>query len=159
MPLFFLLGIFATMIRSDLKVPEALYIGLTLYLLAAIGLKGGAEIRHFGLLSIYIPAIGCFFLGTLIPVGAYFILRKWGNFSIHDAAAVEEHYGSVSAVTFVSATQFLSELNIPSEGYTSSFFAIFEPTGVIFGILMARIALQLRERTENKSTFRQNDYS
>ena len=55
MPLFFVLGILATLIRSDLKVPEALYIGLTLYLLAAIGLHGGAEIREVGLTAIWIP--------------------------------------------------------------------------------------------------------
>ena len=162
MPLFFILGIIATMIKSDLKIPDALYIGLTLYLLSAIGIKGGAEIRHVGLLSIYVPVMGCIFLGTSIPIAAYFILRKWGKFSIHDAAAVAGHYGSVSAVTFVSATQFLSELNIATEGYTSAFLAIFEPTGVIVGILMARIALQLKEKTESPETAvvnRPRDYS
>lgn len=151
MPLFFLLGILATLIKSDLKIPEALYIALTLYLLAAIGLHGGLEIRRAGLLSIYMPLMGCVFLGTAIPIIAYFILRKWGKFSIHDAAAVAGHYGSVSAVTFVSATQFLSGLNISAEGYTSAFLAVFEPVGVIVGILLARMALQLKDK-ENAST-------
>ena len=68
MPLFFVLGILATLIRSDLKVPEALYIGLTLYLLAAIGLHGGAEIREVGLTAIWIPLMGTMFLGILIPI-------------------------------------------------------------------------------------------
>ncbi|PIQ99984.1 MAG: sodium-dependent bicarbonate transport family permease [Nitrospinae bacterium CG11_big_fil_rev_8_21_14_0_20_45_15] len=159
MPLFFVLGIFATLIKSDLKIPDALYIGLTLYLLAAIGLKGGAEIQHVGLLSIYLPVMGCLFLGTSIPIAGYYILRKWGGFNIHDAAAVAGHYGSVSAVTFVSATQFLSQLHIASEGYTSAFLAIFEPTGVITGILLARIALQLKDRRENATVSDVNDYS
>ena len=63
MPLFFALGIIATLIRSDLKVPEALYIGLTLYLLAAIGLHGGAEIREVGISAIWLPLVGCLMLG------------------------------------------------------------------------------------------------
>ena len=80
MPLFFALGILATLIRSDLKVPEALYVGLTLYLLAAIGLKGGAEIREVGITTIWLPLLGCLMLGVLIPIGSYFVLRHWGNF-------------------------------------------------------------------------------
>jgi len=142
MPLFFVLGILATLIRSDLKVPEALYIGLTLYLLAAIGLHGGAEIREVGLTAIWIPLMGTMFLGILIPIVGYFILRKIGKFSIHDAAAIAGHYGSVSAVTFAVATQFLSSLQVRQEGYVSAFLAVLEPTGVVIGILLARMALQ-----------------
>ncbi|MDP9132791.1 MAG: sodium-dependent bicarbonate transport family permease, partial [Nitrospirota bacterium] len=142
MPLFFALGILATLIRSDLKVPEALYIGLTLYLLAAIGLKGGAEIREVGITAIWLPLLGCVMLGILIPIGSYFILRNWGKFSIHDAAAIAGHYGSVSAVTFAVATQFLASLHIPAEAYMSAFLAVLEPTGVVMGILLARMALR-----------------
>src|SRR5687768_366443 len=80
MPLFFVLGILATLIRSDLKVPEALYIGLTLYLLAAIGLHGGAEIREVGLTAIWMPLVGTLFLGIMIPIIGYLILRKVGKF-------------------------------------------------------------------------------
>ncbi|MBA3754506.1 MAG: sodium-dependent bicarbonate transport family permease, partial [Nitrospira sp.] len=142
MPLFFALGILATLIRSDLKVPEALYIGLTLYLLAAIGLRGGAEIREVGITTIWLPLLGCLMLGILIPIGSYFILRNLGKFSIHDAAAIAGHYGSVSAVTFAVATQFLASLHIPAEGYMSAFLAVLEPTGVVMGILLARLALR-----------------
>lgn len=142
MPLFFALGILATLIHSDLKVPEALYIGLTLYLLGAIGLHGGAEIREVGILAIWMPLVACILLGTLIPIAGYFILRYIGKFSIHDAAAIAGHYGSVSAVTFAVATQFLSSLQVKPEGYMSAFLAVLEPTGVVVGILLARFALQ-----------------
>ena len=92
MPLFFVLGLFATLVRSDLKVPEALYVGLTLYLLAAIGLKGGAEIREVGLAAIWMPLLGTVFLGILLPIIGYVILRNLRRFSIHDAAAIAGHY-------------------------------------------------------------------
>ena len=148
MPLFFALGILATLLRSELKVPDALYIGLTLYLLAAIGLHGGAEIREVGITAIWMPIVACFLLGSLIPITSYFILRHMGKFSIHDAAAIAGHYGSVSAVTFAVATQFLSSLQVKPEGYLSAFLAILEPTGVVVGILLARIALQMETRKQ-----------
>jgi hypothetical protein len=151
MPLFFALGILATLIRSELKVPDALYIGLTLYLLGAIGLHGGAEIREVGIIAIWMPIVACFMLGSLIPVAGYFILRYIGKFSIYDSAAIAGHYGSVSAVTFAVATQFLSSLQVKPEGYLSAFLAILEPTGVVVGILLARIALQMEMRRHSES--------
>ena len=151
MPLFFALGILATLIHSDLKVPEALYIGLTLYLLGAIGLHGGAEIREVGILAIWMPLVACLLLGILIPIAGYCILRYVGKFSIHDAAAIAGHYGSVSAVTFAVATQFLSSLHVKPEGYMSAFLAVLEPTGVVVGILLARIALQVEMRRHNEA--------
>ena len=140
MPLFFVLGMLATLVRSDLKVPEPMYIALTLYLLAAIGLKGGAEIRAAGLGTIWMPIVGTFLLGALIPCVGYVILRKLGGFPTHDAAAIAGHYGSVSAVTFAVATQFLQSLHVFHEEYTSAFLAILEPTGVVVGILLSRLA-------------------
>ncbi len=143
MPLFFALGIIATLIRSDLKVPEALYIGLTLYLLAAIGLHGGAEIREVGISTIWLPLLGCLMLGIVIPIGGYLILRNMGKFAVHDAAAIAGHYGSVSAVTFAVATQFLASLHVKPEGYMSAFLAVLEPIGVVMGILLSRLASQI----------------
>ena len=143
MPLFFALGIIATLIRSDLKVPEALYVGLTLYLLAAIGLHGGAEIRDVGISTIWLPLVACLMLGIIIPIGGYLILRNIGKFSVHDAAAIAGHYGSVSAVTFAVATQFLASLQVQPEGYMSAFLAVLEPIGVVMGILLSRLASQI----------------
>ena len=102
-PMFFALGLFATLVRSDLKVPEPLYVGLVLYLLAAIGLKGGAEIHEVGFSTIWMPLLAAALLGALIPCVGYVILRRAGGFSVQDAAAIAGHYGSVSAVTFAVA--------------------------------------------------------
>ncbi len=142
MPMFFALGLLATFIRSDLKVPEAVYKGLVLYLLAAIGLKGGAEIRAVGLTTIWLPLLASALLGLVIPCVGYVVLRKLGRFSIHDAAAVAGHYGSVSAVTFAVASQFLLSLHLHPEAYTSAFLAIMEPIGIVAAIFLARFALR-----------------
>lgn len=139
MPLFFVLGLLATLIRSELKVPEPIYIGMTLYLLAAIGLKGGAEIRTAGLTTIGGAVGACVALGFLIPCMAFVVLRYLGRFSLYDSAAIAGHYGSVSAVTFAVATEFLQALQIFHEEYASAFLAILEPIGVVVGILLARI--------------------
>src|SRR5262245_31404916 len=112
MPMFFALGLFATLIRSELKIPEQLYIGLVLYLLAAIGLKGGAEIRTVGFISIWLPLLAAALLGVVIPCVGFVVLRKVGRFTVHDAAAIAGHYGSVSAVTFAVASQFLVGLHL-----------------------------------------------
>lgn len=141
-PLFFALGLFAALVRSDLKVPEPLYVGLVLYLLAAIGLKGGAEIHEVGLTAIWMPLVAAALLGSLIPCLGFFILRRFGGFSVHDAAAIAGHYGSVSAVTFAVASQFLARLHVQPEAYASAFLAIMEPIGIVAAIFLARFALQ-----------------
>jgi len=141
MPLFFALGLFATLIRSELKVPEPLYVGLVLYLLAAIGLKGGAEIHTVGLSTIWLPLMASASLGLIIPCIGYVVLRKLGHFSVHDAAAVAGHYGSVSAVTFAVASQFLTSLELHHEQFTTAFLAIMEPIGIVAAIVLARWAV------------------
>jgi hypothetical protein len=140
--MFFALGLFATFIRSELKIPEQLYIGLVLYLLAAIGLKGGAEIRAVGFTTIWLPLLAAALLGIVIPCVGFVVLRKVGRFSVHDAAAIAGHYGSVSAVTFAVASQFLVGLHLHPEEFTSAFLAIMEPIGIVAAIFLARWALR-----------------
>lgn len=143
MPMFFALGLFATLIRSELKVPEQIYIGLVLYLLAAIGLKGGAEIHVVGLTAIWLPLLASALIGAIIPCVGYVVLRKAGQFSVHDAAAIAGHYGSVSAVTFAVATQFLAGFQLQAEHFTSAFLAIMEPIGIVAAIFLARWAMKI----------------
>ncbi len=149
-PLFFALGLLAKLIGSDLKVPDAIYNGLVLYLLMAIGLRGGAEIHEVGIGSIWAALLAAAFLGLMIPCIGFFVLRKAGGFSIHDAAAVAGHYGSVSAVTFAAASQFLSSLNVHPEPYMSAFLAIMEPIGIVAAIFLARVALQVESVSGNR---------
>lgn len=96
--LFFVLGILATLARSDLRFPEPLYVGLTIYLLTAIGFKGGVSVAKAGLAAVWWPALAAMVLGALVPLWTYPILRIVGRISAVDAAAIAAHYGSVSAV-------------------------------------------------------------
>jgi len=85
-------------------------------LLFALGLKGGVALTHAHFGEILLPILVTLFLGILTPLSAYMVLRRWGKFSIADAAGIAAHYGSVSAVTFIAAQQFCTGLREPVEG-------------------------------------------
>ena len=101
----FALGVFARLVRSELSLPRDLYSALSIYLLFALGLKGGVELSHSSLASISGPAFITILLGCVTPISAYLVLRKLGRFSIADSAGIAAHYGSVSAVTGSNALQ------------------------------------------------------
>ncbi len=140
MVLAFVLGIIATVVRSDLKFPDELYTGLSIYLLLAIGLKGGVALSETPLSQFWAPALTTLALGVTIPVVAYGILRRFGGFGIADAAAIAAHYGSVSAVTFAAAQTFLDALAVPYEGFMPTLVAILEIPAIMVALLIARIA-------------------
>ena len=137
--LFFLLGVFATLSKSDLKFPEPLYLGLTIYLLTAIGFKGGVAIVSAGIATVWLPALMAIVLGTLIPLWSYLVLRFIGRLSAIDSAAIAAHYGSVSAVTFIAATNFLQSLNQPYEEFATAFLAVMESPAIIIGIVLGKL--------------------
>ncbi|MBL9136926.1 MAG: sodium-dependent bicarbonate transport family permease [Verrucomicrobiales bacterium] len=137
--LFFVLGCVATLVRSDLKFPEPLYTALTIYLLTAIGFKGGAAIADAGIGRVWLPAAAALLLGTLIPLWAYPILRWAGRLRPVDAAAIAAHYGSVSAVTYIAATNFLRQSGIAFEEYCAAFLAVMESPAIVVGVLLGRI--------------------
>lgn len=140
---FFLLGVFARLVRSDLRLPEALYETLSIYLLLAIGLKGGIELSKQPLVAL-LPQIGATMaLGLAIPFVLYPVLRGL-RLSGPDAASVAAHYGSVSVVTFAVASAALMREGIPFESHASLWVAVMEAPGIIAGILLARLS-RLRE--------------
>lgn len=136
--LFFVLGVFAAVSKSDLKIPESLYTTLTIYLLIAIGFKGGVAINDAGIRAVWVPALAAMILGALIPLWTYPALRKLGKFSVADAGAVAAHYGSVSAVTFIAATNFLKSIQQPYESYASAFLAVMESPAIIVGVMLGK---------------------
>lgn len=138
--LFFALGLLAAVTKSDLKFPEALYAGLTIYLLVAIGFKGGVAIAEAGLARVWLPAAAAMLLGALIPLWAYPLLRFGGKFRAVDAAAIAAHYGSVSAVTFIAATNYLKAINQPYENYASAFLAVMESPAILIGVVLGKLA-------------------
>ena len=138
--LFFALGLIAALTKSDLKFPEPLYVGLTIYLLVAIGFKGGVAIAEAGLAKVWLPALAALALGALIPLWTYPLLRFGGKFSAVDSAAIAAHYGSVSAVTFIAATNYLKAVNQPYEDYATAFLAVMESPAILVGVVLGKLA-------------------
>lgn len=138
MVLAFALGVFATLIKSDLKFPEGLYIGLTIYLLFAIGLKGGVKLSATPMAEFYKPALGAILMCSLIPIWSYFILNKLGKFSVTNAAAIAAHYGSVSAVTFSESLSYMETMGVSFEGFMPTMLAIMEVPAILIAIFIAR---------------------
>ena len=93
----FLLGIVAKLVKSELSLPKDLYASLSIYLLLALGLKGGVELSESSANAIALPALATLVLGIITPVSAYLIFRKVGKFGQVDSAGIAAHYGSVSA--------------------------------------------------------------
>ncbi len=133
--LFFVLGIFATRLKSDLEIPANSSKFISLYLLFAIGFKGGQELAHSGFNSeiVYSLIFGVV-LSLLIPLYTFFILKS--KLSISDSAAVAAAYGSVSAVTFVAAITFLEMQNIASGGHMVAVMAFMESPAIIVGVIL-----------------------
>jgi hypothetical protein len=132
----FCLGAFARIMRSELSVPKDIYAGISLFLLFAIGLKGGYELSHARSATVIGPAIITVVLGIVTPITAYVILRRVGRLSVVDSAGIAAHYGSVSAVTFIAAQAFVGEiiatrpLAMPLEGYLPTLVALMESPGI-----------------------------
>lgn len=149
--LFFILGVVAARIKSDLKIPEQLSSFLPIYLLAAIGLHGGLEMRKSGLEHLVIPIAVAIALALVITVNHYQILRRLGKFNIFDSYALASTYGSVGAVTFSAGLSFLQNQNIASEGYITAILAVLEPVSLIFSIFLVNMTVEKELKKRSKS--------
>lgn len=136
---FFLLGVLARLVKSDLRLPEALYETLSIYLLLAIGLKGGIELSKQPLLSLAPQVLACMALGFVIPF-VLFPLARALKLNGVDSAALVAHYGSVSVVTFAVATAALTRQGIEYESHAALWVAVMEAPGLVAGIALARWA-------------------
>lgn len=136
--LFFILGALAAFARSDLAVPEAISKGISLYLMAAIGLKGGILVAESGFtIDLLLAALAGLFLSVTIPFIAFFILRSFGRLNAKNAGAVAAHYGSVSVVTFVTGQEVLTSSGLAPAGYMVAVLALMETPAIIVGLFLA----------------------
>lgn len=137
--LFFILGLLAAFLRSDLAIPEALAKGMSLYLMAAIGLKGGVAVAESGLNStIGIALLAGVAASFLLPFTAYAVLKSFGRLDRINAGAVAAHYGSVSVVTYVTAVEILNISGLPPAGYMVAVLAAMETPAILSGLLLAK---------------------
>ncbi|APG63697.1 sodium-dependent bicarbonate transport family permease [Sphingorhabdus lutea] len=150
--LFFLLGFFAAFAKSDLSIPEAFGKAMSIYLMVAIGLKGGVEVMNAGFsIDLLNAALAGLSLSFLLPVPAFFALIYFGKLKPVDAGAVAAHYGSVSVVTFVTAKELLTNQGLEPAGYMVAVLAIMETPAIISGLLLIRFG------NKGKSTEKSNN--
>jgi uncharacterized protein len=135
--LFFILGVIARLGKSDLKLPQALYEALSVYLLLAIGLKGGIELHKQSLAAVLPQILACMALGALIPVLMTPVLKRMG-FSGVDSAVLAAHYGSVSVVTYAVASSYLQRQGVAFEAHAALWVAVMEAPGIVAGVFLAR---------------------
>lgn len=136
--LFFVFGITAGLVRSELRLPSAIYDFLSMTLLLAIGLKGGIELAKQPFLSLA-PQLGAVFLmGLLLPLVAFPILRLAGGFGRADAASVAAHYGSVSVGTFAVGIAYMNSRGVAYEEHMSLLLVVLEIPAILVGIMLAR---------------------
>ncbi len=133
--LFFVLGIVATYLKSDLEIPASSSKFISLYLLFSIGFRGGQELAHSGFSpEIVYSLIFGIFIATTIPLYTFFILKR--KMSISDSGAVAAAYGSVSAVTFVATVSFLEAQKINYGGHMVAVMALMESPAIIMGVIL-----------------------
>jgi hypothetical protein len=133
--LFFLLGVIAAIVKSDLEIPPGSVKFISLYLLFSIGFKGGQELAHSGLTQeIFTTLLIALSLAALVPFYSFFILKQ--KLNVYDAGAVAAAYGSVSAVTFVAASAFLEAENVHYGGHMVAAMALMEAPAIIIGVML-----------------------
>ena len=137
----FALGLLAVLIKSDLRLPEAVYQGLSIYLLLGIGIKGGVALSNSSVAEITVPLIGTLVLGLVIPVLAYLLLGGLTKLNGIDKGAIAAHYGSTSLVTFTAAMVLVENSGYLVEGYVTTLLAVLEIPGIVVGLLLASRAL------------------
>jgi len=136
--LFFFLGLLASVLKSDLEIPQPLPKLFSLYLLIAIGLHGGYEISKSGI-DYYVlkTLMAAMFLAFIVPIYAFFILLK--KVDVYNAAGIAATYGSISAVTFITATNFLQTLNTEYGGHMVASMALMESPAIVIGLILASL--------------------
>ncbi|MGI9197093.1 MAG: sodium-dependent bicarbonate transport family permease [Candidatus Nanopelagicales bacterium] len=134
----FVLGLIAVALRTDLRLPDPVYQATSIYLLLAIGIKGGVALRKSAPADVALPIATAILLGVLIPIAAFFLLQWWTRLNRVNRGAMAAHYGSTSLVTFTAALVLLEESGIPFEGYVTTLLTVLEIPGIVVGLLLAQ---------------------
>lgn len=142
--LFFLLGAAAAFARSDLQMPQPLPKALALYLLLAIGFHGGYELSRSGFdVEVVLALAAAMVMAVVVPLYSFWVLR-W-RLDIYNAAAIAATYGSISAVTFITAVSFLEAIGTPFGGHMVAAMALMESPAIVVGVLLVRLFAEDRE--------------
>ncbi len=137
MILCFVLGAAAAFVRSDLRLPEPVFTALSIYLMLAIGLKGGADLATVSAGAMALPILSALTLCVVIPLWCHFALRRLVRLDRRDAAALAAHYGSVSAVTFLAVLGYLDAVGMTYEPSVTALLALMETPAIVVALLLA----------------------
>lgn len=137
---FFVLGLFASLVRAEIQFPKSLYQTLVLFLMLAIGLKGGVALAEHASWALLSQSALVIILGLVLPFIAFPILYFFGDLPRSDSASIAAHYGSVSVGTYAVAVAFLESQKIPYEPYIPLFVVLLEMPAIAVGIFLARRA-------------------
>jgi hypothetical protein len=136
--LFFFLGMTAIFVKSDLEVPPPIPKLFSLYLLFAIGFKGGVELAKSGInQEVLLTLAAAILMACAVPIYTFFILKL--QLDPYNAAAIAATYGSISAVTFITASSFLEQLNVNFDGYMVAALALMESPAIIVGLILVNV--------------------
>ncbi|MDG2989433.1 sodium-dependent bicarbonate transport family permease [Candidatus Synechococcus calcipolaris G9] len=145
--LFFFLGMTAVFVKSDLEIPPPIPKLFSLYLLFAIGFKGGVELAKSGInTEVGLTMLAAVTMAVLVPIYTFFILRI--KLDPYNAAAIAATYGSISAVTFITASSFLDELGIAFDGYMVAALALMESPAIIIGLILVNLTAHREDDSE-----------
>ncbi|BAZ44444.1 hypothetical protein NIES4102_14530 [Chondrocystis sp. NIES-4102] len=151
--LFFFIGMMAVFLKSDLEIPQPLPKLFSLYLLFAIGFKGGHEIHESGINSeIALTLLAAIMAASIVPIYSFFILKI--KLDVYNAAAIAATYGSISAVTFVTASSFLEQQTPPIEygGHMVAALALMESPAIIVGLILVRLFTRSQDTQSDSTT-------
>lgn len=143
----FVLGVLSVSLKADLRLPDAVYQATSIYLLFAIGIKGGVALRAAEFGEVALPIVVTLLLGLLIPLLAFVALRYLTRLNPIDRGAMAAHYGSTSLVTFTAALVFLEAANITYEGFMPTLLTVLEVPGIVVGLLLAGRYMRSRAST------------
>lgn len=136
----FIIGMAATLLRSELEFPQPVLNAISIYLVFSIALQGGAELSEESLASIWRPALAAVFVAIALPIWGFIAARRFLRLEIPNAAGIAALYGSVSSVTFLAALNFASKLGTPAEPFLPALVSVME-WGILSALCCARVAM------------------
>jgi len=148
--LFFILGVIAVLIKSDLEIPDSIGTAITLFILISIGLKGGIAVNKTGIIEVIIPIFSAIFIGVLITALVYFVMSKVG-FDSANAGSIAGHYGACSSVTLTTVIVFLEQMGVSFEEFVPALYPFMDTAALITGIALGHAGLKKRSEEDEYS--------
>lgn len=135
----FFLGILAALFKSDLKIPAPVHELVSIYLLLAVGIKGGVSLTGVMPMTMVMPVLATLAVGVITPILSYLVLQRIGGFSVLNSAAIAAHYGSVSMITFIACIAYLDVSEVPYEGFMPALLVLLQIPGIFVALVIVRL--------------------